>query len=133
LDGIDRSSARPDGAAAIYPVISMSAPTAHADSRNQLIGKNAAPELERKYNPALNVPADAPPSFLLHAEDDPAVPVANTLALREGLVAAKIPVETHLYAEGGHGFGLRLSKGHMVEGWQEVLWTWGARRRLFSG
>jgi dipeptidyl aminopeptidase/acylaminoacyl peptidase len=79
----------------------------------------------------LHVPRDAPPTFLLHAEDDPAVPVANTLMLREALVAAKVPVETHLYPDGGHGFGLRLSKGHSVEGWQDVLWTWGARRRLF--
>lgn len=132
VDAADRLSARPDGAAPIYPVISMSAPTAHMGSRNLLIGKHASGELERKYNPALNVPADAPPSFLLQAEDDPAVPIANTLMLREGLLAARVPVETHLYPDGGHGFGLRLSKGHSVEGWQDVLWAWGAKRRLFA-
>lgn len=131
VDLADTLSARPDGAAPIYPVISMTAPSAHAGSRALLIGTNASPELERKYNPALNVPADAPPTFLLHAEDDQSVPVANTLMLREGLLAAKVPVETHIYPDGGHGFGLRLSKGHSVEGWQEVLWAWGARRRLF--
>jgi acetyl esterase/lipase len=131
-DPADDLSARPDGAAPIYPVISMSAPTAHAGSRAELIGEHASPELERKYNPALNVPADAPAAFLLHAEDDPAVPVANTLMLREGLLAKKVPVETHLYPDGGHGFGLRLSKGHSVDGWQEVLWAWGVKRRLFA-
>jgi acetyl esterase/lipase len=131
VDKVDRLSARPDGAAPIYPVVSMSAPTAHAGSRAELIGEHASKELERKYNPALNVPPDAPPAFLLHAEDDPAVPVANTLMLREALLAAKVPVETHLYPDGGHGFGLRLSKGHSVEGWQEVLWAWGVKRRLF--
>jgi acetyl esterase/lipase len=131
IDAADQLSARPDGAAPIYPVISMSAPTAHATSRAELIGEQASKALERKYNPALNVPAGAPPTFLVHAEDDPAVPVANTLMLREALLAAKVPVETHLYPDGGHGFGLRLSKGHSVEGWQEVLWAWGARRRLF--
>ena len=131
VDAADRLSARPDGAAPIYPVISMSAPTAHAGSRAELIGENASKELERKYNPALNVPADAPPTFLLHAEEDPAVPVANTLILREALLTAKVPVETHLYPDGGHGFGLRLSKGHSVEGWQEVLWAWGVKRQLF--
>jgi acetyl esterase/lipase len=131
IDAADRLSARPDGAAPIYPVISMTAPTAHVGSRAQLIGEHASEALERKYNPALHVPAGAPPAFLLHAEDDPAVPVANTLMLREGLLAAKVPVETHLYPDGGHGFGLRLSKGHSVEGWQEVLWAWGVKRRLF--
>jgi acetyl esterase/lipase len=131
VDAADRLPARPDGAAPIYPVISMSAPTAHPGSRAELIGEHASKELERKYNPALNVPADAPPAFLLHAEDDPAVPVANTLMMREALLAAKVPVETHLYPDGGHGFGLRLSKGHSVEGWQELLWAWGVKRRLF--
>lgn len=132
VDAVDEGSARPDGAATIYPVISMSAPTAHPGSRAELIGERASKLLERKYNPALNVKRDAPPSFLLHAEDDPSVPVANTLMLREALVGAKVPVETHLYPEGGHGFGLRLSKGHSVEGWQEVLWAWGVKRRLFA-
>lgn len=132
VDAADRQSARPDATAPIYPVISMTAPMAHAGSRAELIGEHAPKALERKYNPALNVPTDAPPAFLLHAEDDPAVPVANTLMLREGLLAAKVAVETHLYPDGGHGFGLRLSKGHSVEGWQEVLWAWGIKRRLFA-
>ena len=131
IDSADSLSARPDIAAPIYPVISMSAPTAHAGSRELLIGKNASAELERAYNPALNVPSDAPPVFLCHAEDDPAVPVANTLMLREGLLKAKVPVETHLYPEGGHGFGLRLAKGKSVEGWQEVLFAWGRKRGVF--
>ena len=132
VDGADRVSARPDGVAPIYPVISMSAPTAHVGSRAELIGEHASKALERKYNPSLHVQSDAPPTFLLHAEDDASVPVANTLMLREALMAARVPVETHLYPEGGHGFGLRLSKGHSVEGWQEVLWAWGVKRRLFA-
>lgn len=131
IDAADSLSARPDIAAPIYPVISMSAPTAHMGSRDLLIGENASAALERKYNPALNVPADPPPAFLCHAEDDPAVPVANTLMLREGLLKAKVPVETHLYPEGGHGFGLRLSKGKSVEGWQEVFFAWGRKRQTF--
>jgi len=128
VDGADSLSARPDIAAPIYPVISMSAPTAHAGSRELLLGDGAPAEVERKYNPSLNVPPNAPPVFLCHAEDDPAVPVANTLMLREGLLKAKVPVETHLYPEGGHGFGLRLSKGKSVEGWQEVFFSWGRKR-----
>jgi len=132
VDAADRRSARPDGAAPIYPVISMSAPTAHVGSRAELIGEHASKALERRYNPSLHVASDAPPTFLLHAEDDPSVPVANTLMLREALIAARVAVETHLYPEGGHGFGLRLSRGHSVEGWQEVLWTWGVKRHLFA-
>ncbi|HEX5181530.1 MAG TPA: alpha/beta hydrolase [Allosphingosinicella sp.] len=132
VDGADRLGARPDGAAPIYPVVSMSLPIAHAGSRRNLLGETATPAMERAHSPNLNIAADAPPSFLLHAEDDPAVPVANTLLLREALLARKVPVETHLFAEGGHGFGLRLSRGHSVEGWQEIFWAWGSKRKLFG-
>jgi hypothetical protein len=52
--------------------------------------------------------------------------------LREALIAAEVPVEPHLFPDGGHGFGLRLSKGHSVEGSEEVLWAWGAKRQLFA-
>lgn len=131
VDAADRLSAKPDIAAPIYPVISMTPPTAHAGSREQLLGQHPNAELERKYNPALNVPRDGPPAFLLHAEDDPAVPVANTLMLREALLAAKVPVETHLFPDGGHGFGLRLSKGKSVEGWEEIFFVWGRKRGVF--
>lgn len=130
-DAVDSNSARPDAAAPIYPVISMTAPTAHAGSRAQLIGEGATAALERMYTPSLNVPADAPPTFLLHAEDDESVVVENTLMLRSALVARNVPVETHLYADGGHGFGLRLARGKTVEGWERVFHWWGQKRGIF--
>jgi acetyl esterase/lipase len=132
VDAADRLSARPDLAAPIYPVVSMTLPTAHAGSRKNLVGEGASPERERAHSPHLNMPADAPPSFLLHAEDDPAVPIANTLLLREALLARKVPVETHLFADGGHGFGLRLAKGKTVEGWQDIFHAWAAKKGLFG-
>jgi acetyl esterase/lipase len=131
IDQADRHSARPDAAAPIYPVISMTLPVAHAGSRARLIGEKASPERERAYDPSRNVPSDAPPTFLLHAEDDPAVSVRNSLLMRESLLAAKVPVETHLFPDGGHGFGLRLAKGRSVEGWQDLLFAWGFKRQLF--
>lgn len=132
VDAADRLSARPDAAAPIYPVVSMTLPTGHAGSRANLIGATAAPELERAYNPAMNVPVDAPPTFLAHAEDDAAVPVDNSLMLRAALLSQKIPVETHLYPDGGHGFGLRLARGKSVEGWHELFYDWGRKRGVFS-
>jgi hypothetical protein len=85
----DRLSARPDLAAPIYPVVSMTAPTAHAGSRKNLIGEKASPERERAHSPHLHIRTDAPPAFLLHAEDDASVPVENSLLLRSALLAAK--------------------------------------------
>lgn len=132
VDAADRLSARPDGAAPIYPVISMTAPSAHAGSRAQLIGERATAALERMHTPSMNVPADAPPTFLLHAEDDAAVLVENTLMLRSALLARGVPVETHLYADGGHGFGLRLARGKTVEGWERVFHWWARKRGIFQ-
>jgi len=132
VDTADRLSARPDFAAPIYPVVSMTRPTAHAGSRKNLVGENASPERERAHSPHENVPTNAPPVFLLHAEDDASVPVENSLLLRAALLAKKVPVETHLYADGGHGFGLRLAKGKTVEGWEQVFFAWGRKKGLFA-
>ncbi|HEY0130029.1 MAG TPA: prolyl oligopeptidase family serine peptidase, partial [Allosphingosinicella sp.] len=116
----------------IYPVVSMTLPVAHAGSRRNLIGENASPERERAHSPHLNVPANAPPTFLLHAEDDSSVVVENALLLRSALLARKVPVETHLFADGGHGFGLRLARGKTVEGWQDLFFAWARKKGLFE-
>jgi len=125
------AAARPDAAALIYPVVSMSAPNAHAGSRRNLIGERATAAVERAYSPHLHVPADAPPAFLLHAEDDASVPVANTLLMRDALRARGIATETHLFPDGGHGFGLRLARGKSVEHWPDLFLAWGRYRRLW--
>jgi len=123
-EAADGLSARPFAVAAIYPVVSMTAPIAHAGSREQLIGRNAPAALEQAHSPHLNVPANAPPFFILHAEDDDAVPVDNALLLRAGLRARGIPVETHLFTHGGHGFGLRKAIGKPVGAWPELFLAW---------
>ena len=132
LDNADRLSARPDAAAPIYPVISMSMPTAHAGSRKNLVGESASADRERAYSPHLNVSPNAPQTFLLHSEDDRSVVVENTLLFRSALLAAKVPVEAHLFPDGGHGFGLRLARGKSVEGWQELFFSWARKRGLFA-
>jgi acetyl esterase/lipase len=131
VDAADALSVRPDAAAPIYPVISMSAPDAHAGSRRNLLGENPSPALERAHSPHLHVPPDAPPCFLLHAEDDASVPVANTLLLHAALRARNVPVEVHLFPDGGHGFGLRLARGKSVEHWPDLFLAWGRYRGLW--
>jgi acetyl esterase/lipase len=130
VDQADRLSARPFVAAPIYPVISMSAPMAHAGSREKLIGATASAALETAHSPHLNIPANAPPHFILHAEDDDVVPVENALVLRAALRAKNIPVETHLFTHGGHGFGLRKTVGKPVEAWPDLFATWAYSQGL---
>ena len=124
VDAADTLSAKPHSAAPIYPVIAMSAPDAHPGSRELLVGRNASPALEAAHSPHRNVPKGAPPFFLLHAEDDEAVPVNNTLLLRAALKAQGVRVETHLFEFGGHGFGLRKAIGKPVEVWPELWRAW---------
>jgi acetyl esterase/lipase len=130
LDAADRLSARPILAAPIYPVISMSAPHAHPGSRELLVGKNASAAAERKHSPHLNVPENAPPTFLIHAEDDEVVPVENSLLLRAALRTRGVPVETHLFTSGGHGFGLRRAVGKPAEAWPELFVAWARTHGL---
>jgi len=124
VDEADALSPRPPVAALIYPVISMSAPIAHAGSRERLLGADGNADLERRHSPHRNVSVATPPCFLVHAEDDTSVPVDNTLLFREALRARGIPVETHLFAEGGHGFGIRNAIGKPAAAWPDLFASW---------
>ena len=131
VDGIDELSAKPFLGAPIYPVVTMSAPYAHAGSREQLIGKLASNELESAHSPHRHISREVCPVFLLHAEDDASVPVENTLLLRAALREKGVSVETHLFKEGGHGFGLRKAAGKPVEAWSDLLLAWARSHGWF--
>jgi len=124
VDAADVLSARPFCAAPIYPVVSMRRDIAHAGSRRLLLGEAAGEALEAAHSPDRNVPDDAPPHFIVHAEDDAAVPVENSVLLRAALRAKGASVETHLFRSGGHGFGLRGTIGKPVGSWPELWRAW---------
>jgi acetyl esterase/lipase len=128
---ITRFPAVAAAAALIYPVIAMSAPDAHPGSRRALLGEAPSAGQERAHSPHLHVPANAPPTFLLHAEDDASVPIQNSLLMRDALRARGAPTETHFFPDGGHGFGLRLARGKSVEHWPDLFFAWGRHRRLW--
>jgi acetyl esterase/lipase len=130
VDEADRDSARPQLAAPIYPVISMHPPVAHAGSRERLLGASANQDVERRHSPQYNVSDATPPCFLVHAEDDDAVTVANTLVFRAALRAQGVSVETHLFTHGGHGFGLRRAAGKPAHIWPELFVNWARSQGL---
>ena len=122
-DAVDALDARPNAVGLIYPVISMSAPETHADSAKNLLGPNPDPELILRRSPAHHVTAETPPVFLVHAIDDPAVPVDNSLIMMRALRNAGRPVEAHLFERGGHGFGLG-SKDTPAGRWIDAFAAW---------
>ncbi|MBN8819212.1 MAG: alpha/beta hydrolase [Sphingomonas sp.] len=105
-DSIDRLDARPLVAGLIYPVISMSPPVTHADSRARLLGDSPTTAEVARRSPAAHVGPETPPTFIMHALDDPAVPPANSFEMLQALRVARRPAEAHFFEEGGHGFGL---------------------------
>lgn len=118
----DSISVRPDFAILIYPVISFDSTITHKGSRNNLIGADASEERVRYFSNELQVTAQTPPSFLVHAGDDGAVPAENSIRYYQACIKNKVPAELHLYPKGGHGFG--LNNKTTTDNWLERLRNW---------
>ena len=114
---------RPDFSILIYPVISMDKSIAHMGSRNNLIGKHPTDEMIKLYSNELQVTTNTPPSFLIHASDDDAVPVENSLYYYQALNKNNVPTEMHIYPKGGHGFGL-ANGNRSLESWPRLMIEW---------
>jgi acetyl esterase/lipase len=104
VDAADSLSCRPDFAVVIYP------------GYLALADKNFA------SNPDIVPTADTPPTFIVQAEDDP-VHVENALVYFQQLKNTKVPAELHIYAQGGHGYGLRRT-ALPVTTWPQGVETW---------
>jgi acetyl esterase/lipase len=104
IDTADQVSCRPDFAVIIYP------------------GYLAIAEQNFAPNPEIHVTAKTPPSFIVQAEDD-TVHVENSTVYFLALKNAKVPAEMHLYAQGGHGYGLRRTE-LPVTAWPTLVETW---------
>jgi len=104
VDEADRESCRPDFAVALYPghMLQYRNPTQHKE---------------------LRVPRDTSPTFIVQAENDNVDAVANSLVYYDALKNAGVPVELHLYAEGGHAFGLRPTR-HPITEWPRLAEAW---------
>jgi acetyl esterase/lipase len=133
VDAADQLSARPDLAGLIYPVVSMAAPFTHIGSRDQLFGPGADPKALAAASVETRVTADTPPVFLTHASDDGLVPIENSIALYQALLAAKRPGELHAFDQGGHGFGVRLPKTVPASIWPTLFAAYARRLGVLAG
>jgi acetyl esterase/lipase len=127
VDDVDAVSMRPDLSILLYPVATMADPHVHAGSRKEMLGETPSAEAITRYSLERMDWTGRPPVFLLHAMDDEAVPVENSLQLLPAIRAAGVPVEAHLFREGGHGFGIRLIAGKPAAVWPELVLRWGQR------
>ena len=104
IDAADQLTCRPDFAVIVYP------------GYLALADKNFAP------NADINPTANTPPTFIVQAEDDP-VHVENAVVYFMALKNAKVPAELHIYAQGGHGYGLRRT-ALPVTTWPQAVEVW---------
>jgi acetyl esterase/lipase len=126
VDAADKESCRPDFAVAIYPGhLSRSAAEWDAKQSAGKVVLHYPPTADKRLalNPYVPVTPETPPTFLLQAEDDHVDNVNDSLAYYIGLKNAGVPVEMHLYAHGGHAFGLRRTK-LPITAWPQLVETW---------
>lgn len=125
-DEADKESCRPDFAVAIYPghlTIRAAVSDAIQGTKKFVVRYPANADIQLGLNPEVPVTSRTPPTFLLQAEDDPVDSVNNSLAYYIALKKAGVPVEMHLYAQGGHAFGLRRTEFPITK-WPELVETW---------
>jgi acetyl esterase/lipase len=109
VDGVDAISCRPDFAVLVYPAYLTA-------------GDHLSPEIR--------VSEKTPPTFFAHAADD-GVSAENSIAMFMALRRAKVPAELHVYAAGGHGFGLRPTKNPCCT-WPQRCQEWMQSRGLLE-
>ncbi|WP_343518851.1 alpha/beta hydrolase [Sphingomonas sp.] len=119
-DVADHVSAIPDFAALIYPVISMRAPIDTTRTFRELKG---LPDFRDAFSVEAHVTAATPPVFLAHAADDPIAAPEHSLRLHAAMLAAKRPVELHLFESGGHSFALG-KRGTTTTAWPRLFGAW---------
>jgi acetyl esterase/lipase len=113
---------RPDLAILCYPVVSMLTAT-HQGSRENLLGAHASDELREATSLEKLVTPSAPPMFLWHTVEDPAVLVAeHAYALAAALAVHGVPHELHAFTKGRHGIG--LGEDLPADIWTDLCATW---------
>ncbi len=97
IDEIDKLSCRPDFAVAVYPGYFIEQQPAGVEINKDVLA------------PYIRVPTNTPPVFLVHASDDTVAGAENSVVMYLALKRASVAAELHVYAQGGHGFGVRRS------------------------
>ncbi len=118
-DEADNFSSRPAFTILMYPVVSFTTDYAHLGSRKNLLGEPADPVLVEQLSIEKAVTEETAPTFIVHAQDDPGVKVSHSLGLFKALTEKGVKADLHIYASGGHGFG--MASNHE---WGPTLLRW---------
>ncbi|MDI3321255.1 alpha/beta hydrolase [Pinibacter soli] len=121
-DSLDKVSSRPNFAMLLSPVIDLGK-YAHKGSRNNLLGTDTSKARIEQYSTYLQVTSTCPPVFMVHAYNDNAVPVKNSLLFYEALLDKQVPASIHIFPQGAHAIILHNNPGS-VEQWTTLFEAW---------
>ena len=121
-DPLRQQSSRPDFSVLAYAIVSFSEPL-QAGVRANLLGDAPEPALIELLSAEQQVTSATPPAFIWTAKTDSIVPFENSVAYEQALLAAGVPVETHLYPEGRHGSALAQDEVY-AKAWAQQWLTW---------
>jgi acetyl esterase/lipase len=121
-DELDKLSFAPNFMILVSPVLTMGEFT-HAGSKKNLLGENPTQAIVEKYSLEKQVMAATPPAFLVHAFDDKAVSVRNSLMFYNALLDKNISASLHIFPTGGHAIALRNNPGSTEE-WTKLCEMW---------
>jgi acetyl esterase/lipase len=120
---LEKMSSRPDFMLLLYPVITSREEFGHMGSRRNLIGEGNNWEMVEKYSNELHVSPETPPTFLVLADDDKAVVPRNSIEFYSALKENNVPAEMHIFAKGGHGFGI-TKHNQPADQWPDLFYNW---------
>lgn len=124
-DPVDKLNCRPDFAVLVYAVISMRDGVTHQGCKVNLLGPNADPKLAESLSNENQVTPQTPPTVLVHAVDDPVVPIEKSSRLMyAALQKAGVPSALQEYPHGGHGFGFGPNQKSAPPGWLDKAYDW---------
>lgn len=120
---LERFDTRPSFAILVYPVITMDTVFAHRNSREMVIGKTPDEALVNALSTEKRVTTATPPTLLIHADDDKAVPPMNSILFYEALKKHSVPASLFIYDHGGHGFGMAAADAVLSQ-WPGLALKW---------
>ena len=121
-DDVDKAGFRPDFLILLSPVITMGEYT-HRGSKRNLLGSDTTKAMVMKWSNEFNVTTATPPAFIVHANNDSAVSVRNSLAFHQALVEKKVDASLHIFPQGGHAIKTFDNPGSTAM-WLSLLELW---------
>jgi len=130
-DRFEQTSARPDFAVLLFPVVTLRKPFDTTRTRREIVGEMASEKAEIAWSLDTYAGKDAPPTIIFAAADDPTTPPGHGILLFQTLVAAGASAELHLFRDGGHGWGLGQPE-QVISKWPGLFTHWAQSLQIIE-